>query len=999
MPPTLAHRLPSPPPISHQVVVGVCAMDNKARSKPMRNILNRMLSLGEFEFETVVFGDKVILDEAVLPFPGSAWRYFPISCCFQYSLIPHFALIHSHSPPPPDVENWPGCDFFISFFSSGFPLSKATRYVSLRRPYAVNDLAMQECLWDRRVVLTMLDAIGVRTPQRLTVNRDGGPRLPEEVRHKIELKLGIDINAPVPEEPFEVLDVDTIRIGDKVIKKPFVEKPVSGENHNIHIYYDSARGGGGRKLFRKEFMEVDDAEDVKVYTIGPNFTHAETRKSPVVDGHVRRNTDGKEVRYITELTPVEKEMARKVCLAFGQTICGFDLLRVAGTSYVIDVNGWSFVKGNDHYYDNAARILREMFLTAGHQRKFSVSGSLPPELQFENSWRLKAFVSVFRHADRTPKQKMKFSFSSDPFVELLEGAHEEVIMRQEHQLRLVSAATAKAIAMGSEDATKLMQLKEVLDRKSELPGTKVQLKPSFDKPDGQFQKLQLIVKWGGEVSAEVLWGGVCGLSGSVHACGAVPITRPGREPTQGHDHHEQECTGRHQDLHELRASRHRHGYVRTLVFDFVGVVIRTEVSFLPPADIFAHSFMGTQELPPNCLITSKELLDDSNAAKEQMDAVKLRLRQLLRSDQRGSLDGAPWHEDLGEPSEMVCEVIALMHRTRETMRQNLSRAEDIDALQARWCCSESPMLFRERWEKLFKDFCDVDRDEFDPSKVSELYDSIKYDALHNRAFVEGVFADPAVPQGAEGSLDRVKELYRKARSMFDFVAPQEYGISPEEKMEIGLLTSLPLLKKIVGDLEGARTAENPCTRLYFTKESHVHTLLNVVFLSGLPTRIPRIAIPELDYLTQITFELYERNRTIGGDKEYSLRVGFSPGAHDPNIIDLQMDAKHCLSVAPRRNLTDHLPLDQALSYYQRHLNDPGVENIERQIIEKRYHYAEEDEDDEVAERVVMQLGEIAGEDVMMEIESEGRNEVREMKPEVEKRESKRRKPSLDVDFD
>ncbi|RUP43556.1 histidine phosphatase superfamily-domain-containing protein [Jimgerdemannia flammicorona] len=658
----------------------------------------------------------------------------------------------------------------------------------------------------------------------------------------------------------------------------------------------------------EEFMEVDDAEDVKVYTIGPNFTHAETRKSPVVDGHVRRNTDGKEVRYITELTPVEKEMARKVCLAFGQTICGFDLLRVAGTSYVIDVNGWSFVKGNDHYYDNAARILREMFLTAGHQRKFSVSGSLPPELQFENSWRLKAFVSVFRHADRTPKQKMKFSFSSDPFVELLEGAHEEVIMRQEHQLRLVSAATAKAIAMGSEDATKLMQLKEVLDRKSELPGTKVQLKPSFDKPDGQFQKLQLIVKWGGEFT---------------HAA-------------------------RYQSRDLGENLRKDMIIMNKNVLDDIKIYTSSERRVIATADIFAHSFMGTQELPPNCLITSKELLDDSNAAKEQMDAVKLRLRQLLRSDQRGSLDGAPWHEDLGEPSEMVCEVIALMHRTRETMRQNLSRAEDIDALQARWCCSESPMLFRERWEKLFKDFCDVDRDEFDPSKVSELYDSIKYDALHNRAFVEGVFADPAVPQGAEGSLDCVKELYRKARSMFDFVAPQEYGISPEEKMEIGLLTSLPLLKKIVGDLEGARTAENPCTRLYFTKGA--------------------LWVP-------ITFELYERNRTIGGDKEYSLRVGFSPGAHDPNIIDLQMDAKHCLSVAPRRNLTDHLPLDQALSYYQRHLNDPGVENIERQIIEKRYHYAEEDEDDEVAERVVMQLGEIAGEDVMMEIESEGRNEI------------------------
>jgi inositol hexakisphosphate/diphosphoinositol-pentakisphosphate kinase len=131
------------------------------------------------------------------------------------------------------------------------------------------------------------------------------------------------------------------------------------------------------------------------------------------------------------------------------------------------------------------------------------------------------------------------------------------------------------------------------------------------------------------------------------------------------------------------------------------------------------------------------------------------------------------------------------------------------------CCGDEPFLFKERWEKLFEDFCDVKPEKFDPSRVcfSVVYLvrlrrpnpsdirlanytthsnfrkpnvwnlvilELKYlpSALHHRVFLFAIFN----AQGDDKGKDRtLHELYARAKALFDLVAPQEYGIDPWEK--------------------------------------------------------------------------------------------------------------------------------------------------------------------------------------------------------------------------
>ncbi|KAL8828255.1 MAG: hypothetical protein Q9170_006683 [Blastenia crenularia] len=1129
--------------------LGVCALDVKARSKASRNILTRLQAEGEFDI--VVFGDKVILDE--------------------------------------DVENWPLCDFLISFFSDGFPLDKAIAYAKLRKPFTINDLPMQKILWDRRICLRVLDCMAVPTPSRLEVNRDGGPRIESaELATHVQRMSGVRLVGPedgtgggLPQSKEVVLadDGDTLVVDGIRLSKPFVEKPISGEDHNIRIYFPKTHesGGGGRKLFRKignkssewdpemtvpralteegssyvyeQFLHVNNAEDIKAYTVGRDFCHAETRKSPVVDGLVQRNTHGKEIRYVTKLNPEEQLMATKITDGFGQRVCGFDLLRVGGKSFVIDVNGWSFVKDNKEYYDDCSKILKEMCLKEKHRREGSVppvearpdeapeknvparknttshrnalktllkspsmsklaSGHLLPHRVHDNApagvikgtaplsspptieqnplqpqatmpipssdllpppavpqrtgvepppapignedgpaeapqpaskhaWKLKGMVSVIRHADRTPKQKFKFTFHTQPFVDLLKGHQEEVLLKGEAALNSVLNAVNVALRAGIEDPGKLQLLKTSLARKGAWTGTKVQIKPMFRKrkatetPDPTVEekadtptslmvaesltadpesepnplsrsharqdsltgitlsrfsaaendlildKLQLIIKWGGE-------------------------------PTHS-------ARYQSQDLGENM--RNDLLLMNKDTLENVRVFTSSERRVSTSAQIWAASFLDQKEVPEDYIKVRKDLLDDSNAAKDVMDKVKKKLKLLLREGHQAPPQFA-WPTNTPEPSIVVAKVVELMNFHRQVMRDNfkrlpgaasaslsvlkttdegtavsngagaggaLARADAVAKIQKRWCCGEDPELFKERWEKLFSEFCDSEK--VDPSKLSELYDTMKFDALHNRNFLEWVFkpadelieetkvipdassqkgelapsrherkgsvgggstersssnlaqrmgmglrrksvVSPPSPQPfsheayqesyfklfvgsgqtkakQDPKLEKLRELYKYAKVLFDFVCPQEYGIADSEKLEIGLLTSLPLLKEIVQDLEAVQASDEAKSFVYFTKESHIYTLLNCILEGGVKTKIERNAIPELDYLSHITFELYESEDKDTDTFTYSIRITITPGCHTFDPLDVHLDSKHSIGCAPRRSLTAH----------------------------------------------------------------------------------------------
>ncbi|XP_042659787.1 inositol hexakisphosphate and diphosphoinositol-pentakisphosphate kinase 1 isoform X4 [Tyto alba] len=860
----------SPP--ERQIVVGICAMTKKSKSKPMTQILERLC---KFEYITVVImGEDVILNEP--------------------------------------VENWPSCDCLISFHSKGFPLDKAVAYAKLCKPFLINDLDMQYYIQDRREVYRILQEEGIDLPRYAVLNRD--PDRPEECNL--------------------VEGEDHVEVNGAVFPKPFVEKPVSAEDHNVYIYYPTSAGGGSQRLFRKigsrssvyspessvrktgsyiyeEFMPTDGT-DVKVYTVGPDYAHAEARKSPALDGKVERDSEGKEIRYPVMLTAMEKLVARKVCVAFKQTVCGFDLLRANGHSFVCDVNGFSFVKNSMKYYDDCAKILGNIIMRE-LAPQFHIPWSIPTEAEdipivpttSGTMMELRCVIAVIRHGDRTPKQKMKMEVKHPRFFELFEKYDGyktgKLKLKKPEQLQeVLDIARQLVVDLGThsdceieERKSKLEQLKSVLEMYGHFSGInrKVQLTylphghPKAASEDEEARResspsLLLVLKWGGEltpagrVQAEELgrafrcmYPGGQGDYAGFPGCGLLRLHSTYR--------------------HDLKIYASDEGRVQMTAAAFAKGLLALEGELTP---ILVQMVKSANM---NGLLDS-----DSDSLSSCQHRVKARLHEIMQKDAEfceedyeklaptGSASLLNSMTFIQNPVEVCNQVFTLIENLTSQIQKRL---EDPKSADLQLYHSETLELMLQRWSKLERDFR-MKNGRYDISKIPDIYDCIKYDVQHNCAL----------------KLEGTAELFKLSKALADVIIPQEYGINKEEKLEIAIGFCLPLIKKIQLDLQ--RTHEDESvnklhplysrgvlspgrhvrTRLYFTSESHVHSLLSIFRYGGLldenkDQQWKRAmdylsAISELNYMTQIVIMLYEdNNKDPSSEERFHVELHFSPG--------------------------------------------------------------------------------------------------------------------------
>ena len=552
--------------------LGICAMKKKIHSTHMQQIL---AFIEEFkDFDLIEFKEEMIFNKKVEEWPIVESMIVFYSTGFPYSkVLTYINLRKPFLPNDFEIQKvfWDRIQVMNLLKENNIPIPNG---IIVERQTEINN--ENENNIELNTSQEIEDMIEKYNEEYNDSNKPKAPDLGDIVLNEsksdecnsnklddVEIIITKNENGEEVVNELEEYDEYIVYNGKKIMK-PFVEKPKNGDDHNIYIYYPMSHGGGQTRLFRKhkdlsslyypnqnkirrdksylyeEYLQTDGF-DIKVYTVGENYAHAEERKSPSLDGKVERSK-GKEVRYPVNLTPAEKKIARKIVQIFKQNICGFDILRSKGVSYVCDVNGWSFVKGNRKYFQDCAILLRNIILSVidpGLLTKHPINIPNPPvykEMILDNKNgemkdELRSVVAVFRHADRSPKQKLKLLVYNPKLLKLFEIFKEK---REEGQkpkelklkkpkelmtvLEIVKDMLKKKGIIGDElpykltnFEVKLFQIKLILEKNLNFEGLtrKIQLRPleykeiidtTTSKKSYKVTQALLIMKWGGHIT-------------------------------------------------------------------------------------------------------------------------------------------------------------------------------------------------------------------------------------------------------------------------------------------------------------------------------------------------------------------------------------------------------------------------------------------------------------------------------------------------------------------
>ncbi len=317
--------------------------------------------------------------------------------------------------------------------------------------------------------------------------------------------------------------------------------------------------------------------------------------------------------------------------------------------------------------------------------------------------------------------------------------------------------------------------------------------------------------------------------------------------------------------------------------------------FVPTQQQSVMNALKAIRIPKNGM---EELLKLMSGIVQQLERLVLSGKCCLQSQNVGT-DSNSSHSVMDNNNALPTP----LHKCFESPNKNQNQEVDVHGLGSSLhdvapamknpAHGETLLLMLDRWRKLHKDFYNEKKGGFNITKIPDVHDAARYDCLHNSHI----------------SLVHLPDLYEISKTLADCVVPQEYGIDVDEKLLIGSKMCSALMEKIKYDLIIARSdnkldtqyrldeshAEDLTiksvgrqvrTRLYFTSESHLQTLMNVLRypVDGLHQIVSPEAKEVLDrteelcYLTSFVIRLYEDPKKYYGDPaRFRVEVLFSPG--------------------------------------------------------------------------------------------------------------------------